>query len=557
MAAYSEYETPAGRLMRLFVVAVFAAFVAAAGEGALPPLDRDESRFAQASAQMLETGDFIAIRFQDEERNKKPAGIYWMQAASVALFSSVEAREIWAYRLPSAIGAVLAALFTYLAGARLYGPATGFLAALFLAAAPAVAGEATIAKTDAMLLAATTAAAAAIVHVFARWADEREDGWIWPILFWFALGLGVLLKGPIAPLVVFFAAAGLFLREPDLGWIRALRPATGVLILVLMIGPWAAAVGAATEGRFFIEAISGDMGAKLGAAQESHGGPPGYHLALLPLLMLPAAALIAPGLLQAFATRRAWPAFFLLAWIAPAWILFEATPTKLPHYTLPLYPALAILAARAASVGASARRPIVRKVGAAAFMAGAATLAGLIAALPFFFASEAKLLPQVLLGLGVLGGGGLAASLYWKGRCYEGGLLAVLFGLLVSWSVLEATLPKLDRLQVSERLSRALDDDGLHPLRDGAPPAAIAGYYEPSAVFLLGTRTKLTDAAGAFESVAREGGPAIVEAGEEAEFLSLARNAGLPLRALATIDGLNYSNGRAVRLTVYARAQAE
>jgi hypothetical protein len=190
-------------------------------------------------------------------------------------------------------------------------------------------------------------------------------------------------------------------------------------------------------------------------------------------------------------------------------------------------------------------------------MAGAATLAGLIAALPFFFASEAKLLPQVLLGLGVLGGGGLAASLYWKGRCYEGGLLAVLFGLLVSWSVLEATLPKLDRLQVSERLSRALDDDGLHPLRDGAPPAAIAGYYEPSAVFLLGTRTKLTDAAGAFESVAREGGPAIVEAGEEAEFLSLARNAGLPLRALATIDGLNYSNGRAVRLTVYARAQAE
>ena len=44
-------------------------------------IDRDEARFAQATRQMLETGDFLRIRFQDEARNKKPAGIYWLQAA--------------------------------------------------------------------------------------------------------------------------------------------------------------------------------------------------------------------------------------------------------------------------------------------------------------------------------------------------------------------------------------------------------------------------------------------------------------------------------------------
>ncbi|HEX4193944.1 MAG TPA: glycosyl transferase, partial [Stellaceae bacterium] len=53
----------------------------------LPVTDRDEARFVQASRQMLETHDLIAIRFQDEARNKKPAGIYWLQAASVALLS--------------------------------------------------------------------------------------------------------------------------------------------------------------------------------------------------------------------------------------------------------------------------------------------------------------------------------------------------------------------------------------------------------------------------------------------------------------------------------------
>src|SRR6058998_781349 len=78
------------------------------GLSAIPPLDRDEARFAQATRQMLETGDFLRIRFQDEARNKKPAGIYWLQAGAVSLLSTPESTAIWPYRLPSLIGATLA-----------------------------------------------------------------------------------------------------------------------------------------------------------------------------------------------------------------------------------------------------------------------------------------------------------------------------------------------------------------------------------------------------------------------------------------------------------------
>ena len=60
----------------------------------MPPLDRDESRFAQATAQMVESGDYVDIRFQDEPRWKKPVGIYWMQAVAVSLTSDPEARQI-------------------------------------------------------------------------------------------------------------------------------------------------------------------------------------------------------------------------------------------------------------------------------------------------------------------------------------------------------------------------------------------------------------------------------------------------------------------------------
>ncbi|MBU3972877.1 MAG: glycosyltransferase family 39 protein, partial [Alphaproteobacteria bacterium] len=92
----------------------------------LPPLDRDESRYAQATSQMLESGDFVDIRFQDDPRWKKPVGIYWMQAAAVAVTSSVENRDIAPYRIPSILGAMLAAAACAWAGAAMFGQRAGF-----------------------------------------------------------------------------------------------------------------------------------------------------------------------------------------------------------------------------------------------------------------------------------------------------------------------------------------------------------------------------------------------------------------------------------------------
>src|ERR1700760_1465672 len=105
-----ELIARASRGWRGPALAAFVALVAGLpGLLAVPPLDRDESRFAQATAQMLEDGDFVVIRFQDAPRFKKPVGIHWLQALSVKAFSKPEARKIWAYRLPSLLGAMLAA----------------------------------------------------------------------------------------------------------------------------------------------------------------------------------------------------------------------------------------------------------------------------------------------------------------------------------------------------------------------------------------------------------------------------------------------------------------
>jgi 4-amino-4-deoxy-L-arabinose transferase-like glycosyltransferase len=542
--------------VRLAIIAVFALATGFAGVFTMPPLDRDEARFAQASVQMLETGDFVSIRFQGDERNKKPGGIHWLQAASVAAFSSVEAREIWAYRLPSVGGAVLAAIFTYFAGLRLFGPGAGFLAALLLASAPAVAGEATIAKTDAVLLACVTGAEAAFIGIFASVVEGRRKSAALAFTFWIAVGAGILIKGPIILLIVGLTAIAMFFYRAKTDWVAAMRPAAGLIILTLMIGPWAFAINEATDGRFFADAVGDDMLAKLGAAKESHGGPPGYYAALLLVLFWPASALIMPGLRAAFAGRSAWPFWFLLGWIAPSWIVLELTATKLPHYALPLFPPIALLAAHAAISGASEPWPWLRRAGAALYIVVGLVISAIVAMLPMIY-QEGPLRAYCFAAAAALGGASIAVGLlYYTQRTVEGAIAAAFVSSALAWTLLAGVLPHLDRLALSPRVSAAADAAGLHPLRDGADPAVLSGYYEPSAIFLLGTKTSLADGRRAAELFAGADCAAIVEAREERAFLERLDSLNVEVEKIAQIDGVNYSNGKDVSLSLYSRTSA-
>src|SRR4051812_38251678 len=102
-------------LLSLLCLALFAP-----GLGVLPPVDRDEARYMQATKQMIESGDYANIRFQNEPRPKKPVGIYWLQAAPVNALSADALPATWPYRLPSAIAAWIAVLATCSLGRRLF-----------------------------------------------------------------------------------------------------------------------------------------------------------------------------------------------------------------------------------------------------------------------------------------------------------------------------------------------------------------------------------------------------------------------------------------------------
>src|SRR6266567_3965138 len=128
----------------------------------IPPVDRDEARFAQATKQMIESGDYIDIRFQDEVRYKKPVGIYWLQAAAVKTGAAIGIPEahttIWLYRLPSLFGAIGTVLLTYWAALVFVSRRIAYLAGLMMATSVLLGIEARLAKTDAMLLLCCVAA---------------------------------------------------------------------------------------------------------------------------------------------------------------------------------------------------------------------------------------------------------------------------------------------------------------------------------------------------------------------------------------------------------------
>src|ERR1700732_1344056 len=139
----------------------------------IPPIDRDEARFAQATKQMVETSDFVDIRFQDDVRYKKPVGIYWLQSAAVETASVLGLPHaqvrVWIYRIPSLAGAVGAVLLTYWTALAFVTRRGAILAGLILGSSGLLGAEARLAKTDALLLLPVVGAMGALARVYLSW----------------------------------------------------------------------------------------------------------------------------------------------------------------------------------------------------------------------------------------------------------------------------------------------------------------------------------------------------------------------------------------------------
>ena len=538
------------RACLILVVAVLLAVMP--GFFTIPPTDRDEARFAQATKQMLQTGDYVDIRFQDDVRYKKPVGIYWLQAASVrageALGVPRAATTIWLYRVPSLAGAIAAVLLTYWAALAFVSRRAAVLAALMMAGCVLLSVEGRLAKTDAVLLATVVAAMGALARVYLpeqRKQLEAQPQWTIPAIFWTALAGGVLLKGPVILMFVALGAGALVVMDRSVRWLLALRPLPGMVWLSLLVLPWFAAIMWRSGDRFFAESIGNDLFAKLFQGQESHGGPPGLYFALFWVTFWPAAPLAALAAPAVWAARREPGAKFLLAWVVPSWIVLELVVTKLPHYVLPLYPAIATLLAGIIDARMlSHRRWLVNATMWWFLIPVLAGMVGLAALL--FIGHQFGLLVWPAVGASLVLGL-VAWQLYEADGAVVSVLRAVGASILLLTALFGLVVPALAPVFPSATLASIIRETGCRE-----PIIASAGYNEPSLVFLAGTSTRLTDGAGAAEFL--RGGECrfgFIEARQERSFAQHAEANGLRYSLVTRIEGFNLGSPRPLAIAVY------
>ncbi len=484
-----------------------------------PPIDRDEARFAQASRQMLESVTLPAERIDDRPlaledgrvaggfhagglvvpmvqhvpRLNKPPLIYWLQTASAWIFTGGDPMRdaIWMYRLPSVLGSIVAVLATYWIGRRMFHPGAALLGASLLGVSAVVVFDAHQARADQVLLGLTTLSMGLLWSVVRRAHHGQPVGIARWLALWIAIGLGVLVKG-VSPVVVLLTllAMGLVARS-WFAW-RAARPMLGALVVIAVVLPWVLGVVQRVGFETYTSILLDETVARGSQAKEGHVGPPGYHAAFLWAVFWPGTLAVLLG--AWWGARRAmrwgprgtrWKCrtpgdtrvLFLACWILPTWLFFEFYATKLPHYVLPTYPALALLTARAVLTGEP--RPRLRRAGVALF--GAVSVLVPIGTVVMAFSHE-LVRPAVWLiapcALAMLALVASAARHAWFDRLRLALPRAVLAMIPLAWVVHAGIIPALTNF--SPRLV-----DRIAEFDDDSRPLGCMGYHEDSLIFLM------------------------------------------------------------------------
>ena len=348
-----------------------------AGNWIMPLTDRDETRFAEASREMLQRKDYIVPWFNGQWRFDKPILIYWCQSACYRLLGS----NNFAARLPSALFTTATALLLVRWGRKIANAETAFIAGAMFITGLHVALIGRVATADMAMVFFFT------LVVWSGWELTRPENprrAMWWGIFYVALALGFLAKGPVAWLPIGGLILGRVLRK-DTFYLPWGATITGVILAVALAACWGIPALEQTQGQYWKVGMGEHVIRRSIAVNDSHGisGWVGFVLPL-PLYFvtflisfLPwtihkperiepwlekqkekgplsnCFAQIVRGLLFILYIPikiwRWWPGrrgdivgWYLLAQALVVFITFSLVKTKLPHYTMPAFPCVAL-----------------------------------------------------------------------------------------------------------------------------------------------------------------------------------------------------------------------
>jgi 4-amino-4-deoxy-L-arabinose transferase-like glycosyltransferase len=342
-----------------------------AGTWSLPLIDRDEPRFAEASREMIQRADYVVPYFNNQLRLDKPPLAYWAQMATYRIFGEND----FSARFPSAIAAALIALLIFAWGRRNDSARVGWWAAIIFTLSLQTFVHAKAAVADMWLVLFMTLAHWAGYELICgkqtsnpdksragaqRPASNIQRRWWW--IFYLSLAFGFLAKGPIAWIPLLTVAATIILAR-DWQLARHLKFLRGILLMLAVVALWGIPALIRTHGEFFAIGIGRHVIGRSLATMEGHGASSfGMYLLLLPFYFVMIFisffpwSIKLPWLVRKLCRKKATiadPGYsrseidnYLLTGMAIIFVIFTLVATKLPHYTLPAFPLLALLLAR-------------------------------------------------------------------------------------------------------------------------------------------------------------------------------------------------------------------
>ena len=365
-----------------------------AGTWALPLVDRDEPRFAEASREMIERGDYVVPYFNNRYRFDKPPLTYWFQVASYRAFGE----NALAARLPSALAAALTAVAILAWGRRLQLERVGFWAAILFTLCLQTFLHAKAAVADMWLVFFMTLAHWAGYEL---WRDRFGGTWrsvvvrprkrrAWWWLFYLALACAFLAKGPIGWMPLGTVAVMQFLRPTD-HFARRFLFVRGVLLMLALVALWGVPALLQTHGEFLNVGLGRHVVGRSFGTMQGHGGKSiAAALLSLPFYFITVFFSFAPwswklpGLARRLWGKRDALDLYLIAGCAVIVIIFTIVKTKLPHYILPAFPLLALLLARHWLEGPTGERSLRRWSLGSATVLLAVALIGFPLLAPYF-----------------------------------------------------------------------------------------------------------------------------------------------------------------------------
>jgi 4-amino-4-deoxy-L-arabinose transferase-like glycosyltransferase len=508
--------------------------------------DRDEPRFTRAAIEMVQSGKYLVPTFNGKVWPDKPPLLYWLMTVSARLFGPTEV----AFRSLSVLGTGLACLLVFLVGRTLLNTKAALWAMVVLATTLLVMVVGSMATSDGVLLAINVA----VMAVFWQGLISRFSI-LKAILIGILLGFGMLTKGPIGLMPVFAIVPVLWFTRKDAPgpWRRF-----SLLLLSLAIGfsifaAWAGPANNATGGQFMRVFLGRHVITRAFSPLEHHGGNLLLYLPYYPIAILVAFfpwTLFLPGALSALLGGRIGGRYgrvFLLSWIVPALIIMTCAATKLPHYIIFIWPALALAVAGTITAWNQNKladrdkrwlRAGVWFFAPLAAAEGFALMLGprLVKFLPFHWSSLSA-------GLVLLIMAALAVHFQLVGRLQKSAVVLTAGMLLFLIPILFGVLPAVEKVKVTPAIAKAVN-------ARTAPDVPVATYKfgEPTLNFYLGREIQSLPDEGAVVAWARRTSPGVlVIPADQLERITTSYGP-LPVERIASKKGFNYSKGRPVEL---------